>query len=79
MVLSKGDMIQLSDLPQSVQSRGVIRSESELSRPIFDKGVTLEEAEKQLIIRTLQECCVTGRRPQRKSASAAGRCRKLHR
>ena len=56
VVLSKGDMIQLSDLPQSVQSRGVIRSESELSRPIFDKGVTLEEAEKQLIIRTLQEC-----------------------
>ena len=56
VVLSKGDMIQLSDLPQSVQSRGVIRSESELSRPIIDKGVTLEEAEKQLIIRTLQEC-----------------------
>ena len=56
VVLSKGDMIQLSDLPQSVQSRGVIRSESELSRPIFDKGVTLEEAEKQLIIRTLKEC-----------------------
>ena len=26
VVLSKGDMIQLSDLPQSVQSRGVIRS-----------------------------------------------------
>ena len=56
VVLSKGDMIQLSDLPQSVQSRGVIRSESELSQPIIDKGVTLEEAEKQLIIRTLQEC-----------------------
>ena len=56
VVLSKGDMIQLSDLPQSVQSRGVIRSEIELSQPIIDKGVTLEEAEKQLIIRTLQEC-----------------------
>ncbi|MGB1789594.1 MAG: sigma-54-dependent transcriptional regulator [Limisphaerales bacterium] len=56
VVLSKGDMIQLSDLPQSVQSRGVIRSETELSQPIIDKGVTLEEAEKQLIIRTLQEC-----------------------
>ena len=56
VVLSKGDMIQLNDLPQSVQSRGVIRSEIELSQPIIDKGVTLEEAEKQLIIRTLQEC-----------------------
>ena len=56
VVLSKGDMIQLSDLPQSVQSRGVIQSETELSQPIIDKGVTLEEAEKQLIIRTLQEC-----------------------
>ena len=56
VVLSKGDMIQLNDLPQSVQSRGVIRSEIELSQPVIDKGVTLEEAEKQLIIRTLQEC-----------------------
>ena len=56
VVLSKGDMIKLNDLPQSVQSRGVIRSEIELSQPIIDKGVTLEEAEKQLIIRTLQEC-----------------------
>ncbi|MBO61467.1 MAG: hypothetical protein CMO63_05805 [Verrucomicrobiales bacterium] len=56
VVLSKGDMIQLSDLPQSVQSRGVIQSETELSQPIIDKGVTLEEAEKQLIIRTLQDC-----------------------
>ena len=56
VVLSNSDMIELSDLPQSVQSRGVIRSESELSQPIIDKGVTLEEAEKQLIIRTLQEC-----------------------
>ncbi len=27
-----------------------------MSQPIIDKGVTLEEAEKQLIIRTLQEC-----------------------
>jgi len=56
VVLSKGEMIQLSDLPQSVQSRGVILSETELSKPIIDKGMTLEEAEKQLIIRTLQEC-----------------------
>jgi DNA-binding NtrC family response regulator len=56
VVLAKGDMIELSGLPQSVQSRGVIQDEKQLTRPLVDKGVTLEEAEKQLIIRTLKEC-----------------------
>ena len=56
VVLSKDEMIQLTDLPHSVQSRGVIQSEVQLNQPIIGKGVTLEEAEKQLIIRTLKEC-----------------------
>jgi len=56
VVLAKGDMIELAGLPQSVQSRGVIHHEKQLTQPLVDKGVTLEEAEKQLIIRTLKEC-----------------------
>ena len=56
VVLSKDEMIQLTDLPQSVQSRGVIQSEVQLNQPLIGKGVTLEEAEKQLIIRTIKEC-----------------------
>ena len=56
VVLSKSEMIQLTDLPHSVQSRGVIQSEVQLSQPIIEKGVTLEEAEKQLIVRTIKEC-----------------------
>ena len=55
VVLAKGEMIQLTNLPHSVQSRGVIQSERQLNQPI-GKGVTLEEAEKQLIIRTIKEC-----------------------
>ena len=56
VVLSKSEMIQLTDLPHSVQSRGVIQSEVQLNHPIIEKGVTLEEAEKQLIVRTIKEC-----------------------
>ena len=56
VVLGRGDMIELAGLPQSVQSRGVIHHEKQLTQPLVDKGVTLEEAEKQLIIRTLKEC-----------------------
>ena len=56
VVLAKGDMIELTGLPQSVQSRGVIQHEKQLTQSLVDKGVTLEEAEKQLIIRTLKEC-----------------------
>ena len=55
VVLAKGEMVQLTNLPHSVQSRGVIQSERQLNQPI-GKGVTLEEAEKQLIIRTIKEC-----------------------
>ena len=56
VVLSKSEMIQLTDLPHSVQSRGVIQNEVQLNHPIIEKGVTLEEAEKQLIVRTIKEC-----------------------
>jgi len=56
VVLSKSEMIQLTDLPHSVQSRGVIQNEVQLNNPIIEKGVTLEEAEKQLIVRTIKEC-----------------------
>ena len=56
VVLGRGDMIELTGLPQSVQSRGVIQHEKQLTQPLVDKGVTLAEAEKQLIIRTLKEC-----------------------
>ena len=56
VVLSKSEMIQLTDLPHSVQSRGVIQSDVQLNHPIIEKGVTLEEAEKQLIVRTIKEC-----------------------
>ena len=56
VVLSKSEMIQLKDLPHSVQSRGVIQNEVQLNNPIIEKGVTLEEAEKQLIVRTIKEC-----------------------
>tara|TARA_B100001741_G_scaffold31609_1_gene22612 strand:- start:718 stop:2091 length:1374 start_codon:yes stop_codon:yes gene_type:complete len=56
VVLSNNEMIQLTDLPHSVQSRGVIQNEVQMNQPIIGKGVTLEEAEKQLIIRTIKEC-----------------------
>ena len=56
VVLARGDMIELAGLPQSVQSRGVIQHEKQLAQPVTGRGVTLEEAEKQLIIRTLKEC-----------------------
>ena len=56
VVLSKNEMIQLTDLPHSVQSRGIIQNELQMNQPIIGKGVTLEEAEKQLIIRTIKEC-----------------------
>ena len=56
VVLSKSEMIQLTDLPHSVQSRGVIQNEVQLNNPIIEKGVTLEEAEKQLIVRTIKDC-----------------------
>lgn len=56
VVLSKSEMIQLTDLPHSVQSRGVIQSEVQLNHPIMEKGITLEEAEKQLIVRTIKDC-----------------------
>ena len=49
-------MIDLAGLPQSVRNRGVIQDEKQLAWPHVDKSVTLEEAEKQLIIRTLKEC-----------------------
>ena len=49
-------MIELADLPQSVRNRGVIQDEKQMARPHVDKSVPLEEAEKQLIIRTLKEC-----------------------
>ena len=56
VVLARGERIELAGLPQSVRSRGVIQDEKQLARPHVDKSVTLEEAEKQLIIRTLKEC-----------------------
>ena len=56
VVLSKNEMIHLTDLPHSVQSRGIIQNEVQMNQPIIGKGVTLEEAEKQLIIRTIKEC-----------------------
>jgi DNA-binding NtrC family response regulator len=56
VVLSKSEMIQLTDLPHSVQSRGVIQSEVQLNHSIMEKGITLEEAEKQLIVRTIKDC-----------------------
>ena len=56
VVLSKSEMIQLTDLPHSVQSRGVIQNEVQLNNPIIEKGITLEEAEKQLIVRTIKDC-----------------------
>ena len=56
VVLSKNEMIQLTDLPHSVQSRGIIQNEVQMNQPIIGKGVTLEEAEKQLIIRTIKDC-----------------------
>ena len=56
VVLSKNEMIQLTDLPHSVQSRGIIQNEVQMNQSIIGKGVTLEEAEKQLIIRTIKEC-----------------------
>jgi len=56
VVLARGERIELAGLPQSVRSRGVIQDEKQLAWPQVDKSVTLEEAEKQLIIRTLKEC-----------------------
>ena len=56
VVLARGEMIELAGLPQSVRNRGVIQDEKQLAWPHVDKSVTLEEAEQQLIIRTLKEC-----------------------
>ncbi len=55
VVLARGDMIELAGLPQTVQSRGLIQHEQQLTQSPIDRGITLEEAERQLIIRTLKE------------------------
>ena len=55
VVLARGDMIELAGLPQTVQSRGLIQHEQQLTQSPIARGITLEEAERQLIIRTLKE------------------------
>ena len=55
VVLARGDMIELTGLPQTVQSRGLIQHEQQLTQSPIARGITLEEAERQLIIRTLKE------------------------
>jgi len=55
VVFSKGEKITLRDLPASVRSGGKLMEDA-LTRPVFDQtNLTLEEAEKQLIVRALKE------------------------
>jgi two-component system, NtrC family, response regulator AtoC len=55
VVLSKGESIAPRDLPVTVRSHGAVSVETE-SRPLLGQdGLTVKEAEKQLIIRALKE------------------------
>jgi DNA-binding NtrC family response regulator len=55
VVFSKGEKITLRDLPASVRSGGKLMEDA-LTRPVLDQtSLTLEEAEKQLIVRALKE------------------------
>jgi DNA-binding NtrC family response regulator len=55
VVFSKGKKITLRDLPASVRSGGKLMEDA-LTKPVLDQtNLTVEEAEKQLIIRALKE------------------------
>ena len=54
VVLSRGDGIQLRDLPPFVRTGGSVRTAPGLA--LAKSDLTVDEAEKQLIIRALQEC-----------------------
>ncbi len=57
VALCKGDKITLRDLPPSVRGASAGPPAAHLSIPVPASGLTpLQEAEKQLIIRALQEC-----------------------
>ena len=49
-------MLALNMSKEVLATFGVIQNEVQLNNPIIEKGVTLEEAEKQLIVRTIKEC-----------------------
>ena len=66
VVLSKSEMIQLTDLPHSVQSRGVIQNEVQLNNPIIEKGVTPRKLRNNSSFVLLKSAVVIGQRLQKK-------------
>jgi transcriptional regulator of acetoin/glycerol metabolism len=56
VVLCRGDRIQLRDLPPEVRGLRPGLSPGSPKNPLAEPDLTLEEAEKQLIIRALKDC-----------------------
>jgi DNA-binding NtrC family response regulator len=76
VVLCQKDRVELGDLSPTLRSGGSLSAESEF-RPVFaEGGLTMQEAEKQIILRALREC--KGNRTQ--AAKKIGMSRRtLHR
>jgi two-component system response regulator HydG len=56
VVLCKGDKITLRDLPATVRGSGAPTNESAARSLATQDNLTVQEAEKQLIMRALKEC-----------------------
>ena len=76
VVLCRGNSITLRDLPPSVRGEPAVASHSAVRDMLGKKNVTMEDAEKAVIIRALKEC--NGNRT--KAAKKIGMSRRtLHR
>ena len=76
MVLCRGDIITPRDLPPSVRGESAAAPHPEAKEVLNKKNLTVEDAEKALIIRALKEC--NGNRT--KAAEKIGMSRRtLHR
>jgi DNA-binding NtrC family response regulator len=56
VVLCKGDKITLRDLPATVRGSGALTGEAAARSLVTQDNLTVQEAEKQLIMRALKEC-----------------------
>jgi DNA-binding NtrC family response regulator len=56
VVFCRGEKVTLRDLPTSVRREKVITDRGETGQMLAQNDLTVEEAEKQLIIRALKEC-----------------------
>jgi DNA-binding NtrC family response regulator len=56
VVLCQKDRIELSDLSPTLRSGGSLTVQSEFQPVLAQDGLTMQEAEKQIIIRALNEC-----------------------